>query len=333
MNDRRIALEICLTSNVQTRAVASYAAHPLRSYFDHGQIVVLNTDNRLMSGVTLTDEYAHAATSLGFTLPELAQIARNGFESAFAPWHERRTHARRVRSRAPRAPRAAVSDAADMVARAADMVREKIGDEISTALILGSGLGGLADRIENPISIPYRAIPGFPPSSVPGHAGALRSRARSARERVIVAAGRYHLYEGHSTETVALPTRVLHACGVRTLFVSNAAGGINRSLRPGDLMIIEDHLNLMSRTPLAGPSREGETRFPDMSAPYDRALIRELRDAALECGIPVASGVYAALLGPAYETPAEIRMLDEARRGRGRDVHGSRSARRRARSG
>jgi adenosine deaminase len=90
VNDRRIALEICLTSNVQTRAVASYAAHPLRSYFDHGQVVVLNTDNRLMSGVTLTDEYAHAATSLGFTLPELAKVARNGFENAFVSWQERR---------------------------------------------------------------------------------------------------------------------------------------------------------------------------------------------------------------------------------------------------
>jgi adenosine deaminase len=90
VNDRRIALEICLTSNVQTRAVASYEVHPLRTYFDHGQVVVLNTDNRLMSGVTLTDEYAHAAASLGFTLSELAQVARNGFTSAFAPWHERR---------------------------------------------------------------------------------------------------------------------------------------------------------------------------------------------------------------------------------------------------
>jgi purine-nucleoside phosphorylase len=197
----------------------------------------------------------------------------------------------------------------ETVARAAEMVREKIGAEISTALILGSGLGGLADRIQNPISIPFRAIPGFPPSNVPGHAGRLIAGTLGAR-RVIVAAGRYHLYEGHSIETVALPTRVLHACGVRTLFVSNAAGGINRSLRPGDLMIIEDHLNLMSRTPLAGPAREGETRFPDMSAPYDPVLIHELRESALATRIPVTSGVYAALLGPAYETPAEIRMLD-----------------------
>jgi purine-nucleoside phosphorylase len=195
-----------------------------------------------------------------------------------------------------------------MVARAAEMVRGKIGNTIDIALILGSGLGGLADRIESPISIPFRAIPGFPPSSVPGHAGRFVAGTLGAR-RVIVASGRYHLYEGHSLDTVALPTRVLHACGVRTLFVSNAAGGINRTMRPGDLMIIEDHLNLMWRTPLAGAPRPEETRFPDMSAPYDPVLIRVLRDSALECGIPVTSGVYAALSGPAYETPAEIRML------------------------
>jgi purine-nucleoside phosphorylase len=197
---------------------------------------------------------------------------------------------------------------AGMVARAAEMMRGKIGDTIDIALILGSGLGGLADRIESPISIPFRAIPGFPPSSVPGHAGRFVAGTLGGR-RVIVASGRYHLYEGHSLDTVALPTRVLHACGVRTLFVSNAAGGINRTMRPGDLMIIEDHLNLMWRTPLAGAPRPEETRFPDMSAPYDPVLIRVLRDAALECGIPVTSGVYAALSGPAYETPAEIRML------------------------
>ncbi|MEP7065538.1 MAG: purine-nucleoside phosphorylase [Gemmatimonadota bacterium] len=196
-----------------------------------------------------------------------------------------------------------------MVERAAAMLRGKIGADIDTALILGSGLGGLADRIENPVSIPYRAIPGFPPASVAGHAGRFVAGTLGAR-RVIVAAGRYHLYEGHALDTVAMPTRVLHACGVRTLFVSNAAGGIDRAMRPGDLMIIEDHLNLMWRTPLAGAARPGETRFPDMAAPYDVALIRVLRDSALECGVPVTSGVYAALLGPAYETPAEIRMLE-----------------------
>ena len=198
----------------------------------------------------------------------------------------------------------------DVVSRAAAVVREKIGNAIDTALILGSGLGSLADRIEGAISIPFRAIPGFPPAVVPGHAGRFVAGTLGSR-RVIVAAGRYHLYEGHSPDTVALPTRMLHACGARTLFVSNSAGGIDRRLRPGDLMIIEDHLNLMWRTPLAGAPRLEETRFPDMSAPYDPVLIRVLRDSALECGLPVAGGVYAALIGPAYETPAEIRMLEK----------------------
>jgi purine-nucleoside phosphorylase len=203
-----------------------------------------------------------------------------------------------------------VSADLEMVARAAGMIRDKIGGSIDTALILGSGLGGLADRIENPISIPYRAIPGFPPATVAGHAGRFVAGHLGAR-RVLLAAGRYHLYEGHSLDTVAMPTRVMHACGVRTLFVSNAAGGISRAMRAGDLMIIEDHLNLMWRTPLTGAPRPEETRFPDMSAPYDPTLLRVLRDAALECGIPIASGVYAALPGPAYETPAEIRMLEK----------------------
>lgn len=199
---------------------------------------------------------------------------------------------------------------ADTVARAAELVRHKLGDNHAVALILGSGLGGLADKIENAISLPFRAIPGFPPVTVSGHAGRLIAGTLGAT-RVIVAAGRYHLYEGHSLDTVALPARVLHAVGARTLFVSNAAGGINRTLRPGDLMIIEDQINLMGRSPLSGPQLPNETRFPDMSAPYDPALIAMLRDTALDAGIPITSGVYAALLGPSYETPAEVRMLEK----------------------
>lgn len=198
---------------------------------------------------------------------------------------------------------------ADTVARAAELVRHKLGDDHIIALTLGSGLGGLAEKLEDAVSLPFRAIPGFPPVSVSGHAGHLIAGTLGAR-RVIVAAGRYHLYEGHSLDVVALPARVLHAIGVRTLFVSNAAGGINRTMRPGDLMIIEDHLNLMGRSPLAGPQLPDESRFPDMSAPYDPALIAALRQTALDTGIPVTSGVYAALLGPSYETPAEVRMLE-----------------------
>jgi len=197
----------------------------------------------------------------------------------------------------------------DVVARAADAVRRRLGDGHAIGLILGSGLGALAERLEGAVEMPFRAIPGFPPMSVSGHSGRLVAGTLGGR-RVIVASGRYHLYEGHALDVVALPARVLHASGVRTLFVSNAAGGIERALRPGDLMIIEDHINLMGATPLAGPPRPGETRFPDMSEPYDRDLIAALRDAALETGTSVASGVYAALLGPSYETPAEVRMLE-----------------------
>jgi purine-nucleoside phosphorylase len=202
-----------------------------------------------------------------------------------------------------------VSTHADTVARAAELVRHKLGDEHAVAIILGSGLGALAERLEDPVSLPFRAIPGFPPVSVSGHTGRLIAGTLGAT-RVIVAAGRYHLYEGHSLDTVVLPARLLHAVGARTLFVSNAAGGINRTIRPGDLMIIEDHMNLTGRSPLSGPRLPNETRFPDMSAPYDPALIAMLRDTALDAGIPISSGVYAALLGPSYETPAEVRMLE-----------------------
>ncbi|MFI5241861.1 MAG: purine-nucleoside phosphorylase [Gemmatimonadales bacterium] len=202
-----------------------------------------------------------------------------------------------------------MSTHADTVARAAELVCHKLGDEHAVAIILGSGLGALAERLEDPVSLPFRAIPGFPPVSVSGHTGRLIAGTLGAT-RVIVAAGRYHLYEGHSLDTVVLPARLLHAVGARTLFVSNAAGGINRTIRPGDLMIIEDHMNLTGRSPLSGPQLPNETRFPDMSAPYDPALIAMLRDTALDAGIPISSGVYAALLGPSYETPAEVRMLE-----------------------
>jgi purine-nucleoside phosphorylase len=118
------------------------------------------------------------------------------------------------------------------------------------------------------------------------------------------------MYEGHGAALAAFPTRVLHALGARTLIVSNAAGGIRRSLRPGDLMLIRDHLNFMFRNPLIGPITAGETRFPDMSAPYDPELCSLALDVARNSGIPLAEGVYCGLLGPTYETPAEVRMLD-----------------------
>jgi len=195
------------------------------------------------------------------------------------------------------------------VSEAATLVREQLGTcRPRLAIILGSGLGQLADRIERAINIPYADIPGFPPSTVVGHAGRLVAGTVDGCD-VVALSGRFHLYEGHSAAVAGLPVRVAHALGARTLFVSNAAGGIRATLRPGDLMLIADHINLMWRNPLVGPLVDGDERFPDMSAPYDRELLSMLREVALESGIPVQEGVYAAVPGPSYETPAEVRML------------------------
>lgn len=195
------------------------------------------------------------------------------------------------------------------VVSAATLVREQLGTcRPRLAIILGSGLGQLADRIERAINIPYADIPGFPRSTVVGHAGRLVAGTVDGCD-VVALSGRFHLYEGHSAAVAGLPVRVAHALGAHTLFVSNAAGGIRATLRPGDLMLIADHINLMWRNPLIGPVVDGDERFPDMSAPYDPELLSMLREAALESGIPVQEGVYAAVLGPSYETPAEVRML------------------------
>lgn len=203
-----------------------------------------------------------------------------------------------------------IDASADPVGDAAGAIARRLqGRAPHIALVLGSGLGGLADVIEDAVRIPFRDIPGFPPPTVFGHAGQVVLGTLEGQQ-VIALAGRFHLYEGHDIATSALPVRVAHALGARTLFVSNAAGGVRRTFRPGDLMLIDDHINLMGRNPLIGPVRVGEERFPDMSAAYDRALLAALRAAALEVGIPVVEGVYAALLGPSYETPAEVRMLE-----------------------
>jgi purine-nucleoside phosphorylase len=176
-------------------------------------------------------------------------------------------------------------------------------------LILGSGLGALADEIEAGVAIPFAAIPGFPQAAVAGHAGRL---VIGSLEGVTVAAlqGRFHLYEGHDAATVTLPVRVMIALGIRTLIVTNAAGGIERGLRTGDLMLIDDHINLTMRNPLVGAVVDGDTRFPDMSEAYDARLRSIARDVAERESIRLAGGVYAAVLGPSYETPAEIRMLE-----------------------
>jgi purine-nucleoside phosphorylase len=190
-------------------------------------------------------------------------------------------------------------------------------------LILGSGLAGLAARLERAAVIPYTEIPGFPVSRVPGHPANLVLGELPVPDRgpVVVAAmqGRAHGYEGWTAEDVAFGARVLCALGSKLLLVTNAAGGVNPSLAPGDLVRIADHLNLSGMNPLVGDNDERlGTRFPDMSEAYDLRLGELLDASAASLGIPVRVGVYACMLGPSYETPAEIRML----RALGADVVG-----------
>ena len=191
----------------------------------------------------------------------------------------------------------------------ADALRERLGVRSpAAAIILGSGLGGLAARLEDAVRVPFRDIPGFPTATVVGHSGALVAGSLGGRD-VIALAGRFHMYEGHDAPLAAFPVRVMRALGASVLLVSNAAGGIRHTFRPGDLMLIADHLNLMGRNPLLGPVHPGDERFPDMSSPYDTVLRGLIQQAAVATGVALTSGVYAGLLGPSYETPAEVRML------------------------
>jgi len=201
------------------------------------------------------------------------------------------------------------ANVAGAVDRAADALGPTLGRVPRVALILGSGLGRLATQMSPVLDRAFADVPGFAPAGIHGHAGRVIAGPLDGVD-VLIFAGRWHVYEGYDPEMAALPVRLAHALGARALFVSNAAGGISRSLHSGDLMIIRDHINLMWRNPLAGPLAPHETRFPDMSAPYDRHLAAALRAAAADARMPVAEGVYAAVLGPSYETPAEIRMLE-----------------------
>lgn len=192
---------------------------------------------------------------------------------------------------------------------AADSVRAALGvKQPVAAIVLGSGLGGLADKVTLAKRVPYADIPGFHAPAVQGHKGELICGTLGGRE-VLLLAGRFHMYEGHSAQVAAFPIRVVHALGARVLFVSNAAGGINRKFPPGTLMMIRDHLNLQFRNPLEGTVEPGDVRFPDMSAAYAPRLQELLEAAAKEANLKLPSGVYAGLLGPTYETPAEVRML------------------------
>ena len=196
----------------------------------------------------------------------------------------------------------------ERIQESAEYIKSKINNTPEIGLILGSGLGVLGDEIENPVIIKYDEIPNFPVSTVEGHSGQLVIGNLEGKF-VIAMQGRFHFYEGYSMETVTFPVRVMKELGVKTVIVTNAAGGANKDFKPGDLMIIKDHINLSGNHPLIGPNdnRLG-VRFPDMSTAYtskDRELAKEC---AKELGIEVQEGVYTFFSGPTYETPAEIRF-------------------------
>jgi len=179
----------------------------------------------------------------------------------------------------------------------------------SIAVVLGSGLGAFADVLTERVEIPYSEIPNWPSSTAVGHAGKLVFGRLGALE-VAVMAGRAHLYEGHSPAQVTHGVRMMGRMGVRSIVFTNAAGGINLSLQRGGLVLISDHINLQGSNPLAGPNDDAlGPRFPDMSEAYSRPFRETAKRVAAELGIPVSEGVYAAMLGPSYETPAEIRFL------------------------
>lgn len=201
------------------------------------------------------------------------------------------------------------------VERARDTAVERLeaagAGEIEGAFVLGSGLSYLADEIDDPVRVPYDEIPGFPRSTVEGHAGNFVIGELEGA-RVGFAQGRFHLYEGYPTAAIVLPVRILHGLGARWLLVTNAAGSLDPRMGPGSLMAIRDQINLQFANPLIGrPPEEIDDPFPDMSAAYDPELLERLRGAAIERGVRLHEGVYAGVLGPSYETPAEVRMLGE----------------------
>jgi purine-nucleoside phosphorylase len=203
---------------------------------------------------------------------------------------------------------------------ASQQIRSRLpaGAAPRVGLILGSGLGAYADRLEGRTSIPYAELPGFPSARVEGHAGNL-VHGRAGGCDVLAMQGRVHYYEGHDLEKVVWPVRALVATGCSTLVITNAAGGVDPTLRPGELVILSDHLNLLGASPLRGPNDDAVgPRFPDMSDAYDTALRLVAARAGAALGLALREGVYACLPGPAYETPAEVRMV----RGAGGDLVG-----------
>jgi len=197
----------------------------------------------------------------------------------------------------------------DQLSETAAFVRSRVAATPEIAIVLGSGLGAFADRLEDTVVLEYTAIPHWPASKVIGHAGRLVI-GRVGGRQIAVLSGRAHFYEGHPLTTVTFATRVLGSLGVRTLILTNAAGGINTTFSPGTLMVIDDHINLMGSNPLVGSNEDRfGVRFPDMTEVYSLRLRTIADQASSAAGVPVRHGVYVALYGPSYETPAEIRFL------------------------
>lgn len=198
--------------------------------------------------------------------------------------------------------------AEDRLLEAEKMIRGRRPQSPRVGVVLGSGLGAFGDSLSDLSKVPYAEVPHMPRSTVVGHAGNL-CLGRVGEVEVACLQGRVHLYEGHDLDTVTFGVKLLARLGCRAVILTNAAGGVNTDFAPGDLMLITDHLNLTAQNPLVGPNPEGLPRFPDMTQAYDEDILEAGRRAAKDAGSPLREGVYAAMLGPSYETPAEIRML------------------------
>ncbi|MFZ2287788.1 MAG: purine-nucleoside phosphorylase [Bacteroidales bacterium] len=196
----------------------------------------------------------------------------------------------------------------EKIVNTADFLRSKGFIDPDAGIVLGTGLGGLTTEIDNQLEIAYKDIPDFPVSTVQGHAGKL-IYGDFGGKKVVAMKGRFHYYEGYGSEQVTFPIRVMKELGIRSLFLSNAAGGVNPAFRIGDIMIINDHICLVTN-PLIGPNDDRiGPRFPDMSIPYDLSLIAKAEKIAADLGIPVKKGVYLSTTGPTFETPAEYRFF------------------------
>jgi len=206
-------------------------------------------------------------------------------------------------------PQPEITSVYDRAKRAADFIQSRSSTQPSVAIVLGSGLGAFADELTNATVIPYAEIPSFARATVEGHAGRL-VLGKAADVSVVAMQGRFHFYEGYSLQEVTFPIRVFKLLGVSTVILTNAAGSLNTEFTPGSLMVISDHLNLLGDNPLRGPNDERfGPRFPDLTMTYARDLQNIVMMEATAMGVEIHRGVYAALSGPSYETPAEIHMV------------------------